>query len=53
MTAEDFYVSAFNEMSNMLYGIDTLSIKRSAFLAEWAYYEGDLDYQTDFCNEIV
>lgn len=52
MTAEDFYVSAFNEMSNMLYGIDTLSIKRSAFLAEWAYYEGDLDYQTDFCNEI-
>lgn len=52
MTAEDYYVSAFNEMSDMLAGRDSLSIKRAVFLAEWAYYEGKLDYKTDFCDEI-
>lgn len=51
-TAEDYYVSAFNEMSDMLAGRDSLSIKRAVFLAEWAYYEGKLDYKTDFCDEI-
>ncbi len=50
--AEDYYVSAFNEMSDMLAGRDSLSIKRAVFLAEWAYYEGKLDYYIDFCNEI-
>ena len=50
--AEDYYVSAFNEMSDMLAGRDSLSIKRAVFLAEWAYYEGKLDYKTDFCDEI-
>lgn len=52
MTAEDYYVSAFNEMSDMLAGRDTLSIKRAVYLAEWAFYEGKLDYKTDFCDEI-
>lgn len=52
MTAEDYYVSAFNEMSDMLAGRDSLSIKRAVFLAEWAYYEGKLDYKIDFCDEI-
>lgn len=52
MTAEDYYVSAFNEMSDMLAGKDSLSIKRAVFLAEWAYLEGQLDYQKDFCKEI-
>ena len=52
MIAEDFYVSAFNEMSDMLAGRDSLSIKRAVFMAEWAYYEGKLDYKIDFCNEI-
>lgn len=51
-TAEDYYVDAFNEMSDMLAGRDSLSIKRAVFLAEWAYYEGKLDYKTDFCDEI-
>lgn len=50
--AEDYYVSAFNEMSDMLAGRDSLSIKRAVYLAEWAYYEGKLDYNTDFCDEI-
>lgn len=50
--AEDYYVSAFNEMSDMLAGRDSLSIKRVVYLAEWAYYEGKLDYNADFCDEI-
>ncbi len=33
MIAEDYYVSAFNEMSDMLAGRDTLSIKRAVYLA--------------------
>lgn len=37
MTAEDYYVAAFNEMSDMLAGRDSLSIKRAVYLAEWAY----------------
>lgn len=52
MPAEEYYVQAFNEISDMLAGKDTLSIKRAVFLAEWAYLEGNLDYQKDFCNEI-
>lgn len=52
MVAEDYYEIAFNEMAEMLEGIDSLSIKRAVYLAEWAYYEGKLDYQTDFCDEI-
>ncbi len=51
-TAEDYYMTAFNEMSDMLAGRDSLSIKRSVYLAEWAYFEGNLDYKTDFCDEI-
>lgn len=52
MTAEDYYVSAFNSMTDMLEGKDSLSIKRAVFMAEWAYLEGKLDYEKDFCNEI-
>ena len=50
--SEDYYVTAFNEISDMLYGKDSLSIKRATYLAEWAYYEGKLDYKKDFCDEI-
>lgn len=49
---EDYYVTACNEMSAMLTGRDSLSIKRAVFLAEWAFLEGELDYRTDFCEEI-
>ena len=52
MIAENYYMAAFKEMSDMLSGRDTLSIKRAVYLAEWAYYEGELDYKTDFCEEI-
>lgn len=36
----------------MLTGDSLLSIKKAVFLAEWAYYEGRLNYATDFCEEI-
>ncbi len=49
---EDYYVSAYNEMSDMLAGRDSLSIKRAVFLAEWAYSEGILDYKAAFSDEI-
>ena len=52
MTAEDYYVSAFKEMTDMFDG-NNLSIKRAVFLAEWAYLEGKLDYEKDFCNEMI
>lgn len=50
--AEDYYEHAFNEIVSMLEGRIKPSIKRAVFLAEWAYYEGKLDYQKDFCDEI-
>ncbi|MDE6322078.1 MAG: hypothetical protein K2L93_07240, partial [Muribaculaceae bacterium] len=49
---EDYYIFAYNKISDMLAGRDSLSIKRAVFLAEWAYYEGKLDYKADFCDEI-
>lgn len=52
LTPEGYYGFAYNKMSDMLAGRDSLSIKRAVFLAEWAYYEGNLDYQKDFCDEI-
>lgn len=52
MASEEYYIAAFNEISDMLSGRDSLSVKRSTFLAEWAYYEGNLDYNKDFCEEI-
>jgi hypothetical protein len=50
--AEDYYISAFNEISDMLESPDSMSIKRATYLSEWAYYEGRLNYMEDFCYEI-
>lgn len=48
---EEFYYRAYDEIVSMLEK-DSLDIKRAVFLAEWAYYDGELDYQKDFCQEI-
>lgn len=45
------YRQAYLEMADMLDGKIPLSIKRAVFLAEWAYYDGDLDYDA-FCYGI-
>ena len=48
-----YYQKAYDEIVGMLEGKSALSVKRAVFLAEWAYYDGKVDYQADFCNEIT
>ena len=45
------YRQAYLEMADMLDGKIPLSIKRAVFLAEWAYLDGDLDYDA-YCYGI-
>lgn len=45
------YRQAYLEMSDMLDGKIPLSVKRAVFLAEWAYFDGDLDYNA-YCYGI-
>ena len=45
------YEQAYTEIADMLDGKRSLSIKRAVFLAEWAYYDGMLDYD-NYCNTI-
>lgn len=47
-----YYQRAYDEIVEMLEGRASISVKRAVFLAEWAYYDGEVDYQADFCNEI-
>lgn len=51
--ANDYYEEAFNEISKMLEGEEELSIRRAVFLSEWAFLEGKLDYEKDFCEPIT
>lgn len=46
------FESAYKEIVAMLEDKKPLSIKKSVFLAEWAYLDGKLDYQHDFCEPI-
>lgn len=50
-TETSYYKQAYSEMADMLEGKAPLSIKRAVFLAEWAYYDGNLDYDW-FCSKI-
>lgn len=50
-TNDEYYNTAFNEILAMLEERQAVSIKRAAFLIEWAYLQGTLDY-TLFCNDI-
>ncbi len=50
-TRSDFYNQAYLEISDMLDGKTPLSIKRAVFLAEWAYMDGNLDYDA-YCHHI-
>lgn len=52
VTADSLYLQAYTEIADMLDGKQPLSIKRAVFLSEWAYLDGKLDYQKDFCDEI-
>lgn len=50
---DSLYNIAYTEISEMLDGKRPLSIKRAAFLAEWAYLDGELDYEKDMCQPIA
>lgn len=50
---DSLYLQAYTEIADMLDGKKPLSVKRAVFLSEWAYLDGNLDYQKDFCNEIT
>ncbi len=50
-THSRFYNTAYLEMADMLDGKQELSIKRAVFLHEWAYLDGELDYD-EFCSQI-
>jgi len=45
------YEQAYSEIADMLDGKRPLLIKRAVFLSEWAYYDGELNYE-DYCNTI-
>lgn len=46
-----YYEQAYTEIVSMLDGKTPLSIKRAVFIAEWAYLEGNLDYDA-YCHHI-
>ena len=49
---DSYYCRAYSEISDMLEGTTPLSVKRAVFLAEWAYLDGNLNYERDFCEPI-
>ncbi len=51
ITDDEFYLSAYTEIADMLDGKKELSIKRAVFLQEWAYMDGKLDYKK-YCHGI-
>ena len=50
-TQSTLYNQAFLEIADMLDGKTQLSIKRAVYLAEWAYLDGELNYEK-YCSEI-
>lgn len=51
-SAIEYYHQAYSEITNMLEGKTPLSIRRAVFWAEWAYLDGNLNYEKDFCEPI-
>lgn len=48
----EHYEEAYLEIKSMLEGKMPLFIKRAVFLSEWAYLDGKLDYEKDFCEPL-
>ena len=49
---DEYYEKAYTEIANMLDGKTSLSLHRAVFIAEWAYLDGNLDYEKDICEPI-
>ena len=47
-----YYCKAYSEIIDMLEGRIPLSIRRAVYMAEWAYLDGNLDYEREFCGPI-
>lgn len=52
-TIDSLYLKAYEHISNMLDGKEELSVKKAVYWTEWAYLDGNLDYEEDFNKEIV
>lgn len=50
-THSTLYNQAYLEIADMLYGKTPLSIKRAVFLMEWAFLDGNIDYDW-YCGSI-
>ena len=53
VSGNEYYEKAYTEIANMLEGKAPISIRRAVFIAEWAYLDGNLDYEIDFCEPIL
>lgn len=51
MVNDPYFIQACDEIERILEGKDSLSVQRAEFLVEWAYLEGQLDYNT-YCYQI-
>ena len=51
-TGKGYYQKAYLGIDSMLNNKAPLSIKRAVFLAEWAYLDGKINYEEDFCQPI-
>lgn len=51
ITDDEFYLTAYQEITDMLDGKRGMSIKRAVFLQEWAYLDSKLDYK-EYCDGI-
>lgn len=49
---DSYYTKAYSEITDMLEKRIPQSIRRAVFLAEWAFLNGNLDYEKDFCEPI-
>lgn len=49
---DSYYTKAYSEITDILEKRNPLSIRRAVFLAEWAFLNGNLDYEKDFCEPI-
>lgn len=47
-----YYSESYNEIARMLQDSQAISLRRAVFLAEWAFLDGNLDYEEDFCKPI-
>ncbi|MCD7972631.1 MAG: hypothetical protein LUG18_08175 [Candidatus Azobacteroides sp.] len=51
LSQDTYFNVAYQEITDMLEGKDSLNLKRASFLVDWAYMEGQPDYK-EYCHHI-